>query len=359
MPQQHDDEEASSYVPLPKRCPSYCDCEFPNCVSLISYKGYIPDLVKCRCGEDVTNTPSMHWLWHQQSIEEDGTDAIAATADTLVRGGDITFHQIYSQGTAIVRGERELKVGMVHFWEMRIITALAGTDVMFGIGTDKVDLNQFKFHFISALGSNAQSWGFSYHGKIQHNGIKRPYGQKFTQGCIVGVFLDRTRGHLEFFLNRRSLGIAYTNIPLDPSVRLYPMVCSTAAKSVVRLINSTSQLDCLQLRAFKALSKQSKALAELQQMPGLRPVINSYWFLAPPTRYSQRSVEHDIADEAVLSKAQVSRLGRKQKFKDDDTDINDLYSNAHKIAVKNENRVELEPEFALCEYFDEFFHYLF
>lgn len=186
---------------------------------------------------------------------------------------------------------------------------------MFGIGTDKVDLDQFKFHFVSALGTNAQTWGFSYHGKIQHNGVQLPYGQRFSQGCIVGIYLDRTRGHLEFFLNRRSLGIAYQNIPTDPNVKLYPMVCSTAAKSVIRLINSTSQAECLQLRAFRALSNQPQALQELRQMPGLRSIMQSYWFLTPPVRYSRRSAEneYDIADEAVLSSKM--RVGRKQKFK--------------------------------------------
>lgn len=186
---------------------------------------------------------------------------------------------------------------------------------MFGIGTDKVDITQFKFHFISALGTNSQSWGFSYYGKIHHNGVHLPYGQKFSQGCIVGILVDRTRGELEFFLNRRSMGVAYTNIPTDPSVKLYPMVCSTAAKSAIRLINATSQLECLQLRAFRALSKQPKALEELRQMPGLKTILNDYWFLAPPVRYSQQSKsnEFDILDEAVLSSK--SRLSRKQKYK--------------------------------------------
>lgn len=185
---------------------------------------------------------------------------------------------------------------------------------MFGIGTDKLDLNQFKFHFVSALGTNAQSWGFSYEGKVHHNGHQVNYGQKFSQGCIVGVLLDRTRGQLEFFLNRRSQGIAFSNIPTDPSVKLYPMVCSTAAKSAIRLINATSQHECLQLRAFRALSKNSKALEELRRMPGLKTILNEYWFLAPPVRFSQCSKdnEFDILDEAVISS---SRRGRKQKYK--------------------------------------------
>ncbi|XP_036325779.1 SPRY domain-containing SOCS box protein 3 isoform X1 [Rhagoletis pomonella] len=345
----------------------FCDCEFPQSVLLATYKGHIPDLVKCNCGERTekkqkTSSTSINnsveelevpmcepnglqWSWEQNE-----------TSDTLIVGADITFHPTYSQGTAIVRSERPLKAGMVHFWEIRIITPLAGTDVMFGIGTEKVELNQFQFHFVSALGTNVQSWGLSYNGKIQHNGVQLPYGQKFSQGCIVGACLDRALGTLEFYLNRRSLGVAYTNIPLDPQVNLYAMVCSTAARSVVRLINSTSQVDCLQLRAFKALSKQPKDLQFLREMPGFRGILRDYWFFTPPVRYSRRSAatELDIADEAVLSK---SRLARKQKYKDDDLDINDLYSNAHKIAMRC--NPEDEDDLHASDCFDEYFHYLF
>uniref|UniRef100_A0A1I8PIK8 B30.2/SPRY domain-containing protein n=1 Tax=Stomoxys calcitrans TaxID=35570 RepID=A0A1I8PIK8_STOCA len=245
---------------------------------------------------------------------------------------------------------------MMHFWEIRVLTPLSGTDVMFGIGTDNVDLTEYKFHFASALGSNDQSWAFSYEGKIHHNGQQTTYGQKFSQGCVVGILLDRSRGQLEFFLNRRSLGVAFTNICNDPHVKLYPMVCSTAAKSAIRLINASSQIECLQLRAFRAMSKQPKALEELKRMPGLRNILNNYWFLAPPVRYSQqsRNAQFDMLDEAVLSNK--TRRGRKQKLNDDDIDMDDLYRNAHKIALHQYGESDDEP--TLNEYFDEYFHYL-
>ncbi|XP_030573081.1 SPRY domain-containing SOCS box protein 3 [Drosophila novamexicana] len=340
-------------LPLPStdqdlRCPGFCDCRFPSCIDVANHKGHIPDLVKCRCGEDSAN--GLQWQWHQ--VEE---------SDAQIIGRDIIFHPTYSQGTAIVRGEQPLQQDKVHFWEMRVITALAGTDVMFGIGTDRVNLEQFKFHFVSALGTNAQSWGYSYNGKIQHCGDQLPYGQKFSQGCLVGIYLDRTRGHLEFYLNRRSLGVAYTNIPTDPHVKIYPMVCSTAAKSVIRLINSTSQPATLQLRAFEALSKQPQILDELRQMPGLNNIMQSYWFLAPPVRYSRCSIdpELDLGDEAVLPSSKL-RLGRKQKYREtDDVNIDeDLYANAHKIPVRRSESGDEEYASSIHEFCDEYFHYL-
>ncbi|XP_059216843.1 SPRY domain-containing SOCS box protein 3 isoform X2 [Stomoxys calcitrans] len=330
-------------------CPAYCDCEFPKSSLYAGYRGPISDLVKCRCGEEDIGNHSIKWHWHK-CPESD------ILLDENKDSYDCTFHPIYSHGTAIVRGEQPLAADMMHFWEIRVLTPLSGTDVMFGIGTDNVDLTEYKFHFASALGSNDQSWAFSYEGKIHHNGQQTTYGQKFSQGCVVGILLDRSRGQLEFFLNRRSLGVAFTNICNDPHVKLYPMVCSTAAKSAIRLINASSQIECLQLRAFRAMSKQPKALEELKRMPGLRNILNNYWFLAPPVRYSQqsRNSQFDMLDEAVLSNK--SRRGRKQKLNDDDIDMDDLYRNAHKIALHQYGESDDEP--TLNEYFDEYFHYL-
>ncbi|KAH8405259.1 hypothetical protein KR222_000694 [Zaprionus bogoriensis] len=340
-------------LPLPStdqalRCPGFCDCRFPSCIDVANHKGHIPELVTCRCGEDTGN--GLQWQWHK-----------ADDSDAQILARDIIFHPTYSQGTSIVRGDQPLQHDKVHFWEMRVITALAGTDVMFGIGTDNVNLEQFKFHFVSALGTNAQSWGYSYNGKIQHCGDQLPYGQKFSQGCLVGIFLDRTRGHLEFYLNRRSLGVAYTNVPTDPHIKVYPMVCSTAAKSVIRLINSTSQPVTLQLRAFQSLAKQPEKLEELRQMPGLKGIMQSYWFLAPPIRYSRSSRDHelDLGDEAVLSSSRL-RLARKQKYRESD-DVNsdeDLYANAHKIPLRRSDSGDEEYVSSVHEFCDEYFHYL-
>ncbi|EDV40138.1 uncharacterized protein Dana_GF24101 [Drosophila ananassae] len=327
----------------------FCDCPFPNSIEVTNHKGHIPDLVKCRCGEDVPGNVSP-WRWH-----------VSEESDALVTDRDIIFHPTFSQGTAIVRGEHALKPGMVHFWEMRVITALAGTDVMFGIGTGNVHLEQFKFHFVSALGTNAQSWGFSYSGRVQHCGEQIPYGQKFSQGCLIGVYLDRTNGHLEFYLNRRPLGVAYTNVPTDPDVDIYPMVCSTAAKSVIRLINCTSQPVTLQLRAFQSMAKQPAKLMELRQMPGLKGILQAYWFMAPPIRYSRTSHENEfeLGDEAVLSSSKL-RLSRKQKYRESD-DVNideDLYANAHKITLRRSESGDEEHAASVHEMCDEYFHYL-
>lgn len=172
---------------------------------------------------------------------------------------------------------------------------------MFGIGTDKVNLSKYNYHFVSALGRDDQSWGFSYTGKIQHDGLQSQYGQKFSRGCIVGIYLDLFLGYMEYYVNRRPLGIAFTGIPKNE--KLYPMICSTTAKSAVRLMNSVSVGECLQFRAFSALTNNSQQLENLINIPGFKPIVDQYSFLIPTLSYSiqaQVKMEVDIRDEVVL-----------------------------------------------------------
>lgn len=103
----------------PATCPAYCDCEFPRSTIVAGYTGHVPDLIKCRCGEDDPSYHLVKWHWHK-----------CPTSDIHLEGPNVTFHPTYSQGTAIVRGEEPLAAGMIHFWEMRILTALSGTDVV-------------------------------------------------------------------------------------------------------------------------------------------------------------------------------------------------------------------------------------
>uniref|UniRef100_A0A0C9RPP5 Spsb3 protein n=1 Tax=Fopius arisanus TaxID=64838 RepID=A0A0C9RPP5_9HYME len=119
---------------------------------------------------------------------------------------------------------------------------------MVGVGTEKAQLDVWE-KFCSLLGMTKDSWGFSYTGRIQHAGESRHYAMPFGQGSIVGVHLDTWRGTLQFFLNRRPLGIAFTGLR---GLQLYPMVSSTAARSSVRITHSCSapaslQMECLAL----------------------------------------------------------------------------------------------------------------
>lgn len=93
----------------------FCDCSFPCSQQLWGIKDAdVHDIVKCRCGEqEVPN----QWEWDDTSDSE-----------SLISGKNITFHPTYSSGTAIVRGNEPLKKGMIHYWEVRVLTMLSGTD---------------------------------------------------------------------------------------------------------------------------------------------------------------------------------------------------------------------------------------
>lgn len=157
-------------------------------------------------------------------------------------------------------------------------STVCGTDLMVGVGTDQVDLLANKYRFVSGLGLDRMSWGYSYRGITQHDCESRYYGQKFGAGSIVSCHLDLFRGTLEFYLNRLPLGIAFKNIPVT-GVTLYPMVCSTAAKSSIKLLNSSSFPECLQFQAIRSISRYPNTLRELTQLPiGFR-YQDQLWYL--------------------------------------------------------------------------------
>nr|XP_031833860.1 SPRY domain-containing SOCS box protein 3-like isoform X4 [Nomia melanderi]XP_031833861.1 SPRY domain-containing SOCS box protein 3-like isoform X4 [Nomia melanderi] len=136
---------------------------------------------------------------------------------------------------------------------------------MIGVGTDKVDMNSRKNDFCSFLGLDQESFGFSYRGYIQYDGKKRKYGCCFDQDSLVGVHLNTWNGTLEFFHNRKSLGIAFTGLK---DTMLYPMVCSTAAQSKMRLSHCSSTPVSLQMECLTAL-KSSQREYLLKMFPGL------------------------------------------------------------------------------------------
>ncbi|XP_035903453.1 SPRY domain-containing SOCS box protein 3 isoform X1 [Anopheles stephensi] len=265
----------------------FCNCEYP---SEIRWKYSGKKTMQCKCGEDTSSR--LDWTWDKELALE-----------ALVLGTEVIFHPVYSQGTTIVRGNHSLHIGRHHYWELKIMSPLSGTDIMFGIGTDKVDLFKHQFSFTSVLGIDDQSWGYSYRGLAQHNGRLKYYGKKFSRGRIIGIYVDLFHGTLEYYLNRRSLGRAYSAIPREEGVAIYPMVSSTSAKSSVKLINAASFEDNLKFSCMKVICKYPKLLAQVKAIPGLRQIAQELWFLQlrEPSRSEVFALNNShLADEAVL-----------------------------------------------------------
>lgn len=90
-----------------------------------------------------------------------------------------------------------------------LVATLCFTLQMIGVGTSKARIAYLTDRFVSRLGMDEETWGFSCHGLFHHNGERRCYAQKFDQGNIIGVHLDLWRGTLSFYKNRKHLGMSY------------------------------------------------------------------------------------------------------------------------------------------------------
>ncbi|XP_037134428.1 SPRY domain-containing SOCS box protein 3 [Syngnathus acus] len=214
----------------------------------------------CLCGED-DDVDDFDWVWDQR-MKSSG--AFLSCDDRKV-----SFHSDYSCGTAAIRGTRELTEGQ-HFWEVKMTSPVYGTDMMVGIGTAEVNLEKFKYNFGSLLGHDEDSWGLSYTGLLQHKGEKVDFSSQFGQGSIIGLHLDTWHGTLTIYKNRRCVGVAATKLQ---NKKLYPMLCSTAAKSSMKVIRacytptSLQYLCCTRLRQI--LPACPDVLSALELPPGL------------------------------------------------------------------------------------------
>uniref|UniRef100_A0A6I8RP82 SPRY domain-containing SOCS box protein 3 n=1 Tax=Xenopus tropicalis TaxID=8364 RepID=A0A6I8RP82_XENTR len=232
---------------------SYCDCDSQNdpyCSSLHTFH----QIKSCQCGEEDNY---FDWVWD---------DCSKSTATVLsCDNRKVSFHMEYSCGTAAIRGNRMLTEGQ-HFWEIKMTSPVYGTDMMVGIGTSDVNLDKYRHTFCSLLGKDAESWGLSYTGKLW------PY----------------------------TVGFAH----LARNKKLFPMVCSTAAKSSMKVIRSCccrtslQYLCCARLRQL--LPDSVDSLEVLPLPPGLKQVLGNKlgWVLQMG---SNRSNQHKGDTSATTS----------------------------------------------------------
>ncbi|KAL0984363.1 hypothetical protein UPYG_G00140490 [Umbra pygmaea] len=243
---------------------SYCSCDRrdePSSEALL--QGSQP-LDGCQCGEE---EQGFDWVW------DEGVKSNAAYLSCDNR--KVSFHSEYSCGTAAIRGTKELVDGQ-HFWEIKMTSPVYGTDMMVGIGTSEVNLNKYKHSFCSLLGMDEDSWGLSYTGILQHKGEKVNFSSRFGQGSIIALHFDTWHGTLTFYKNRRCIGVAATRLQ---NKKFYPMVCSTAAKSSMKVIRSCYTPTSLQYLCCSRLRQQwsdsPDTLSVLPIPPGLRHLLRN------------------------------------------------------------------------------------
>ncbi|XP_043498752.1 SPRY domain-containing SOCS box protein 3-like isoform X1 [Polistes fuscatus] len=225
------------------------------------------------------------WAWDEKCISK--------TSELSKDNLEVKFHPKLSIGTAYVRGNVSMQKGRHHYWEIKMMTVTYGTDVMIGVGTSKIDLTGIKDTFCSLLGRDKESWGFSYKGYIQHAGERRIYTKRFCRGDLVGVHFDGWKGTLQYFLNRKPLGIAFTGLQ---NTTLYPMVCSTAANSKVIITHCSSVPASLQMECLSLLQPVQRLYLSYA-FPGLRYLLTSIFFKILHKRYGDRNDDDDDDDD--------------------------------------------------------------
>lgn len=290
---------------------AFCDC----------YKGKkIGVVMHCLCGEEDTE---FDWMWDN--------DYKSWATQLQDDSREVRFHKHYSSGTAAIRGSRLITCGQ-HYWEIKMISPVYGTDMMIGVGTAEVDLQKSGTIFCSLLGSDNESWGLSYTGVFHHNGKSQRFSQCFGQGSIIGVHLDMWNGTLSYYKNRRPLGIACGGLK---GKKLYPMVSSTAARSAMKVVCSRSFESSLQYFCCLALRKmvpsEASVFESIRMPPGLKNFLsnNLGWILGPVESFScwRSSSRHHCATKKssncslfLVDKSKTMQLGMSQSL---------VYSNQH------------------------------
>ncbi|RZC42891.1 SPRY domain-containing SOCS box protein 3, partial [Asbolus verrucosus] len=225
--------------------------------------------LQCNCGD----SGIYNWIWEKQ----EDTCALLSKDSR-----EVTFHPVYSSGTAALRGSKPFMKNHHHFWEMKMLSNLYGTDVMVGVGTSAIIFAEWRYRFFSLLGFDKQSWGYSYNGTVQHDNITRCYGSKFGLGSLIGVHLDMCKGTLEYYLNRKPLGVAFKGLK---TYELYPMICSTAAQSAMKMTCATSIEPSLQLSCLQCIVKHPQLYDQFKTIPGLARIYESKFFWMLPKEY--------------------------------------------------------------------------
>ncbi|ODN04551.1 SPRY domain-containing SOCS box protein 3 [Orchesella cincta] len=248
-------------------------------------------LARGKICEECQRRVCFEWNW-----EKDGTGSTVVFHNN---DRDVIFNPGFSVGTVAVRGTQPFKPGCHHYWEIEMSTEVYGTDMMIGVGTDKTDLKKFTHNFVSLIGNDENSWGLSYLGQKKHAGQSHQYAKQFGQHSVIGVHLDLWAGKLEFYVDRKPLGVAFEG--LQDKGALYPIISSTAARSGMNLIFCRSYSSSLQLQAMLSLSRNlpssidNVSLFEVLPIPpGLKLWMkNHYWWIVScPDRDRKR--EEDL-----------------------------------------------------------------
>lgn len=174
------------------------------------------------------------------------------------------FHPNWSSGTAGVRGTRVLNNGR-YFWELRLSRRIFGTSMMFGIGTRMARLHADAF--TNLLGEDKEGWGLSHKGQLWHSGRWYHYTKPFreNEATVIGILFDGVAGTLTYYKDGKSLGVAFRGLN-EVKDLLFPMICSTAAKTEMTLESMKRDFVNLQDRCRAVIVKRIADKKDLEKL---------------------------------------------------------------------------------------------
>jgi SPRY domain-containing SOCS box protein 3 len=151
------------------------------------------------------------------------------------------------------------------YWEITVSKRIFGTSMMFGIGTAKARLHVDAF--VNMLGEDEQSWGLSHKGLVWHKGQHRQYVKCFRENVstTIGMYFDGILGTLTYYKDGVNLGVAFTGLN-EVKEPVYPIICSTAAKTEMSLGVLKRDFLNLQDRCRATILKQLTAEEQIDQL---------------------------------------------------------------------------------------------
>lgn len=174
------------------------------------------------------------------------------------------FHPNWSSGTAGVRGTRVLNHGR-YYWELKVSKRVFGTSIMFGVGTQQARLHVDAF--MNLLGEDENGWGLSHKGLLWHGGRWTYYTKPFqeNEATTVGVLFDGIAGTITYYKDGTCLGVAFKGLN-EVKEPLYPIICSTAAKTEMTLSIMKRDFVNLQDRCRAVILKRIHSQSKLGKL---------------------------------------------------------------------------------------------
>lgn len=117
------------------------------------------------------------------------------------------------------------------------------------------------------LGEDDQGWGLSHKGLLWHNGKFRQYAKPFreNEATTIGLLFDGIKGTLAYYKDGCHLGVAFTDLHLVQE-DLYPILCSTAAKTEMTLGVTRRAFGNLQDQCRRVILKSLKSFGDVGEL---------------------------------------------------------------------------------------------